>query len=124
MPALTDLRAEVVEVLQAADINAVANVPDRLSPPLAIVTPGVPYVGTINQFGKYQVNIQVLLVTGTGTNLAITEALDTAIETAVVALDEAEYDLQQVGEPTGFDINGATYLGALIAITTSVSLGG
>lgn len=125
MVTLTAARTEIKDALNAASIKAIDYVAETITPPVAIVVPGAPYLSRPEgqvPFGVHQVSIQVLLLAGTGTNKTTAEALDRMIERAVVALDD--WDLTEVSQPGQVALNGSNYLGTVISIETDIKLEG
>jgi len=126
MVTLTESRTEVVEALAAAGLKAAEYVAETVSPPLAVVVPGEPYVSTPAgsvPFGHYQINLSVLLIAGKGTNKATAEWIDTAVLTVIDALDDTDFDLTEVSQPGQVQLNGSTYLGVVLSIVLTARLG-
>lgn len=120
MNTLTAHRARLVEVLSAADINAVAYLQERPNPPVALVVPGSPYLTGGPQFGTFKVAYSVLLITRTAVNEVSTAELDQMIATSVVALSNAsDVDVAQADAPAQMNVNGAVYLTSIIDVTVT-----
>lgn len=121
---LTTLRTDITTALEAAGLKSAEYVAETVTPPLAVVVPGDRYVGQPEgqtPFGHYDVNLQVLLIAGKGTNKASAEWVDNAVVTAIGALDE--WDVTDVSQPGQVQLNGHTYLGVVLSIEQTVRLG-
>lgn len=120
---LETLRKEVADQLTAAGLPGYAHVPERITPPAAVVLPGAPYVDgeDVTQCGTYRVRLRVSVLAGRGTNAAAADAMDRHIVTAVQALD-VDHDVKAVAEPVEVELNGATYLGTVITIENVLPL--
>lgn len=120
---LYSLRTDVATALNAAGVKAIDYVAETITPPVVVVVPGDPYLtepqGT-TPFGHYEVSISLLLVAAKGTNKAAATALDSMIEQVVGALDG--WDLTAVSQPGQVNLNGSTYLGAVISINQTLKI--
>lgn len=122
MAVLTDARQEIATVLAGTDPVHVF-IPDRITPPAVLVTPGTPYLAQENQpIGTLTGRFDVWLVTGAGTNETVTEALDAAIEARADALHAAGFGVEEIGQPFLYTVQGAQFLTAIITVTTDVTL--
>lgn len=125
MAALTALRQQAVTALKAAGLNAVEYTSERLVAPVAVVAPDHPYVDHEDvTFGHIGVNLNVLLIAAKGTNKAAADAVDQLIEDALVALDDADFDVREVSEPGEINLNGQSHLGAVINVKQETKIGG
>lgn len=118
MSGLTDLRTDVVAALQAAGLRAQHYHSEVITPPVCVVLPGGSYITSAATFGAKEVALRVLVVSGKGTNEATANALDQAIEDAVIAL--SDWDIESVAEPGLIGLNGSQYLATVIDITTQI----
>ncbi len=109
MNALKDLRGRISAALTAAGVTVYDHVPERPTPPAAVITPGVPYIAAGDAFSTWRINLVVTLIARTATNTVATDALDSAITTAVLALDQVA-DVDTVGPYYAYSANGASYL--------------
>lgn len=123
MTTLTALRQEAADALTAVGITASAYIPGRFVPPIAVVAPGSPYIETGGTYCQHTVNLSILLVSQTATNETSSEALDEQIAQALVALEDAGFDLTEVSQPGAFNANNADYLSAFLNITKNIEIG-
>lgn len=122
MSVLEQARAEVVDALKGADLNAAEYVGELVQPPIALVMPDEPYVTTTGvRFGNVRVNLSVLLIGGRGTNRAAANALDLMIEAAYTALAD-DWDVTEVSQPGEVTLSGNSWLSAVVSITTETRL--
>lgn len=118
---LEGIRAEVVAALSAADIKAVDYIGETMTPPVAAVVPGDPYLDSEGAtFGHTNVNLLILLIGGKGTNKAAASQIDSLIATALDALDD--WDITEVAQPGLVNLNGSNYLGSVITISSETKL--
>ncbi len=119
---LTRNRRLIADALTGAGLAAHPYTPDRIVPPVALVTPADPYLTTDREgvpFGQHAASWWVLLIGDKGTNTASAEAMDDQIAAAVAALETATYDVDTAAGVTTLNIAGAEYLGCLLTVTTT-----
>lgn len=116
MNTFTQARAEIAAALNGIDLDVHEYMPERMSPPCALLTTGSPWVEDGEQFGSFTVRYQVTIVAGTATNEVVTDRLDEHMAAAIVALDEADFGIARVDEPYGLQANNATYVAANISL--------
>lgn len=120
---LTALRDAITAAITAAGIPAVAYLPDRLNPPLALVQPGSPYIepSTTSRPGaqRWKVHHEVVLLVAPGDKRHQTVSLDSLIEDSLVAL--VPFGIDQVAQPYSLQLgtNGPSYFAARITLTTT-----
>lgn len=116
---LDAVRAGAKTVLEAAGLNALDYVAERINPPVVLVVPGDPYMTREGApFGHVLVNLNVLVIGPKGTAHAEAEALDDLIVRTFSALED-EYDLTEVTPPGQVTLGGHTYLGAAITVQST-----
>ncbi len=117
---LTTARAALTTLLTDAGMQAVSFLPERPTPPLAIVTPGQPYLQRADQFEQFKVGLSVLLLTRTAANEVASDELDEMIATLTVAVFETDgYRLARVDAPNQFQVNNAQYLGCVADVSVT-----
>lgn len=122
MSVLAAERAAVAAALESAGINAVDHVPGRLTPPVAIVSTGSPYLVPGDTFGSHALNLRVTLIAQNGANDVQTDELDELIERAATALLETNWTVGEISQPGQIDVNGAAFLSTQLAIATPINL--
>lgn len=114
---LTNLRQELADTLTGAGLEAVAFLPERPNPPVAVVSPSQPYLKPGDTFGQHTATLTVLLLTRTATNEIATEALDDMIVTVAVALTDTQFSMSEADQPASFQVGTAKYLGCTIDVS-------
>ena len=121
MSSLTNARIDAKETLERANINVSEFIPERITPPLAIISAGDPYV-TQETFTDFTVRLKVTLVAATGTNEVTTSHLDELIETALFNL--GDWGIGDVAEPVMVQANNAQYLSTTMVISKTFEIEG
>lgn len=121
MSALTQARIDAKEALEQASIQVSEFIPERITPPLAIISAGDPYV-TQETFTDFTVRLRVTLVATQGTNEVVTSHLDELIEITLFNL--GDWGIGDVAEPTMVQANNAQYLSTTLEITKSFEIEG
>lgn len=121
MSALTDAKVALATVLEPV-VTTYPYLPPRITPPVAVITPGSPYLAPGDTFGTFLVRLQIDLVTPTSANETATEGLDTLIDDVVVELVNNGYSVDTVSTPYAMETGGATYLAASVTINKQINL--
>ena len=123
MTVLQDLRDEIAEAVNSeTGIVCHTHVPNRLSAPAFVIEGGRPYVTPGPTFGGHTVSFVVVFVAATSaSNFVTTEAVDNALEDALVALVNAGYTVEEIGQLEPVNNNGVAYVGARIFINTNTT---
>lgn len=126
MGTLTTLREGLVATLREAGITALGYEPERITPPVAIVSHGEPYLtepteGRTYAPGTYVLRLQVRLVLPVATAEVLTPELDEQIE-AVHAATADTWDLTEVTSPFTLIANGVNYAATDLTLTDLITL--
>lgn len=118
---LEQLRKDTASRLTAAGVPAWAFVPERITPPAAVVLPDHPYVSGdeadgLTMCGNFRVRLRVNVLAGPGTNELTADNLDELVVQAVNELDRGGFATLTVSEPAEVELNGAAYLGTVISL--------
>lgn len=117
---LSTLRTEVSDALTGAGFKTTTFIPERVTPPVAIISAADPYVvETGTTFNSFLVRLEVTLVAGTATNAVATENLDGLIEEAIICLGGWTVEVSQ---PFMLSANNANYLSARLTITNTTEI--
>lgn len=120
---ITASKAELKLDLQNAGLEVLDYVPERVVPPIVIISPGSPYLSTESVGNDYRLALNLTLVAGTATNEEVTEALDELIADTVSAVADIGYAvLKSVNPPFRLAVNTAEYLAAEINLDLSITL--
>jgi hypothetical protein len=121
MSAITDAKVALKGILETV-VPTSTYIPARITPPIAIISAGSPYLEDGNTFGTYLVRFAVDLVIPTQANDSATEALDVLIDDVVVTLVNNQYSVDNVSQPYAMETNGATYLAATVSTNKFINL--
>lgn len=112
---LAELRTGAAELITAAGVSAYGHVPERVTPPAAVVLPDEPYLSGegVTMCGTFRARYRAVVLGGRGTNATAADELDRLITVVVQALDDP-FEIKTVSEPAEVELNGAGYLGAVV----------
>jgi hypothetical protein len=120
---ITASKTEFALDLQNAGLDVLDFVPERIVPPIVIVTSGSPYLIAETVGNEYRLGLNVTLVASTATNEEATEALDDLIAQTVSAISTLGYViLKAVNTPFRLAANNAEYLACDLNIDLSITL--
>lgn len=117
---ITTAREQFQADLTTAGIRVLEYIPERITPPIVIISPRSPYLQT-NLFGEYDLNLELVLVAATATNKQAQEKLDDQIQAVLLALP-AYAQLGSVGQPYAMQTNNAEYLAANVSLTLQITI--
>ena len=120
---ITASKAEFALDLQTAGLDVLDYVPERIVPPIVIITSGSPYLVAETVGNEYRLGLNLTLVASTATNEEATEALDELIAQTVSALSTLGYViLKTVNPPYRLAANNAEYLASDLNLDLSITL--
>ena len=120
---ITASKAEFALDLQTAGLDVLDYVPERITPPIVIITAGSPYLSVESIGHEYRLGLTVTLVASTATNEEATEALDALIAQTVSAISNLGYVvLRAVNTPYRLGANNAEYLASDLNVDLSITL--
>jgi hypothetical protein len=120
---ITISKGELALDLQTAGLEVLDYVPERLIPPVIVMTAGSPYLTTETVGNTYRLGLTLTLVASTATNEEATESLDALIADTVSALGGLGYViLKQVNPSYRLAVNNAEYLSADLNLDLSITL--
>lgn len=120
---IAQARSNLVALLEDAGFRAFSEVPERVTPPLAVLVPSADWIESGETFNSFVLSFDVEIVAAAGSNVKISEDIDEQVETALVAITEAPgFYASSVGQPQAVEINGAVYLGATITVRQNFNL--
>jgi len=120
---ITASKAEFALDLQTAGLDVLDFVPERIVPPIVIITSGSPYLVAETVGNEYRLGLNLTLVASTATNEEATEALDELIANTVSALSTLGYViLKTVNPPYRLAANNAEYLASDLNLDLSITL--
>jgi hypothetical protein len=120
---ITASKAEFALDLQTAGLDVLDYVPERITPPIVIITSGSPYLVAETVGNEYRLGLNLTLVASTATNEEATEALDQLIADTVNAVSTLGYVvLKTVNPPFRLAANNAEYLASELNLDLSITL--
>lgn len=123
MSEITDTRKALAETMTTAvGFNVDHFLPGRASVPFGFVIPGGPWLTAGLTFGSLTIHLEVGLCFQGVNNQTGTEDMDSKVETAVVALINAGWSVDEVSEPYELSMNNAAYLTVQLKVNRAIQL--
>jgi hypothetical protein len=120
---ITLSKAEFALSLTNAGLEVLDYVPERIVPPIIIMTAGSPYLVAETVGREYRLGLNLTLVAQTATNEEATESLDALIADTVTAISTLGYViLNTVNTPYRLAANNAEYLASDLNLDLSITL--
>ena len=120
---ITASKAEFALDLQNAGLDVLDYVPERIVPPIVIISSGSPYLVAETVGREFRLGLNLTLVAATATNEEATEALDELIADTVTAVTLLGYViLNNVNTPYRLAANNAEYLACDLNLDLSITL--
>jgi hypothetical protein len=120
---ITISKAEFALDLTNAGLDVLDYVPERITPPIVIISSGSPYLVAETVGREFRLGLNLTLVASTATNEEATEALDELIADTVTALTSLDYViLKTVNPPYRLAANNAEYLASDLNLDLSITL--
>ena len=120
---ITLSKAEFALSLTNAGLDVLDYVPERITPPIVIITSGSPYLVAETVGREFRLGLNLTLVASTATNEEATEALDELIAETVTAVTSLGYViLKTVNPPYRLSANNAEYLASDLNLDLSITL--
>ena len=120
---ITANKAEFALDLQAAGLEVLDYVPERVVPPIVIISADSNYLTPETIGNQYRLGLRLTLVAATATNEQSTEELDQLISDVVSAVADLGYVvLKTVASPYRLAVNTAEYFAADITLDLSITL--
>jgi hypothetical protein len=114
------LQLNSVLLQNGQDIKVYEFVPERPSLPCFVISPSSPYISQGTAFCDFSTRFEVLILADKLTNERATDLLDQLIVEAIDALET--WFIEEVEQPSAFEVNGGTFLGTKIQLTADKSL--
>lgn len=115
-----EIKLQLNAVSTEQDIQVYEFVPERPSLPCYVISPSSPYVSQGTTFCDFTTRFEVLILADKLTNQEATNLLDNLIVEALDALET--WFIEEVEQPSAYEINGGTFLGTKIQITADKTL--
>jgi hypothetical protein len=109
-------------VLAGLQVETVAYIPERITPPVVIVRPGGTYLSpSVLGAREWQLNLEADLIAATAGNQMVEEELDALIVAFIEALPTYAR-LVSISAPTGLTTGNAEYLSATATLELAINL--
>lgn len=120
---IVEARGAVETLLNDAGFNVSAFVPERITPPVAVMEPSSDWVVSGDVFGAYRIGFDVTLITRTASNAKVTDEIDQMLDELIVAVSSAAgFYCGSAGKPFDMNVNGADYYAVSVTIYQNTSL--
>jgi len=118
---ITISKAELKLDLEQAGIRVLDYVPERITPPIVIMSSASPYLTPSTLGTQYDLNLELVVIATTATNKKATENLDQAIHNVLSAMPRYARVIR-VNEPYNLQTNNAEYLSANISVELEITI--
>jgi hypothetical protein len=118
---ITISKAELKLDLEEAGIRVLDYVPERITPPIVIMSSASPYLTPSTLGTQYDLNLELVVIASTATNKQATENLDQAIHNVLSAMPRYARVIR-VNEPYNLQTNNAEYLSANISLELEITI--
>lgn len=116
-------RTALASTLNGAGIRAFATVPERVSPPMAVIEPSSDWVVSGDTFGSYRVGFTVTLIVQHAANATVSDALDNLVDSTLDAIaGAAGFYTAAVTAPDILAVQNAEYLSTTLTVYQNTSL--
>lgn len=120
---ITTSKAELALDLQNAGLEVLDYVPERVVPPIVIISADSTYLSQDNITNSYTLGLKLTLVAASATNELATESLDELISDTVLAIAGLSYAvMRSVQNPYRLAVNTAEYLATDLTLDLSITL--
>lgn len=120
MNSLAQTRQLLALQLRTAGVTVHEYVPERITPPCAVLEPANPYIDEGTTFTEMRVHLNVVLFATHATNEVATATLDQVLCEVINEVDA--FDLESVEQPSSYEVGTGQYLGTRIAFSTTTEI--
>lgn len=121
MNEISTAKAQFAAVITAAGFRVSEYVPERITPPVVIISNGSPYLVPASIGSEYLMNLEITLVAATASNKQATEKLDEMVADVINALP-AYARLASVAQPHILTTNNAEYLATDLMLDLRITI--
>lgn len=120
---ITEARTALASILDDAGLRVSEFVPERISPPLAVLQPAGDWIVSGETFNSYRVGFDVTLIVQTGANITVSTNLDILVDDVLAAIANATgFYASNVSAPTLLSVQNAEYLSTTITVYQNTKL--
>lgn len=125
MSAIRDQVAELVQLLEAADLTVYGEVPEAATAPFVYVLEDEPWIEPGTTFGNFRLRVQLVCVAEAGTNTYQADQLADLVTTVITALviSKGPFTLAAAGvsQPGEMTQNGQSCLGCSVSTIAHIT---
>jgi hypothetical protein len=118
---ITASRQEFALALTAAGLDVVNFVPERIIPPVVVISSGATYITPETLGHEYVLNLELTCIAAQAVNEQSTEALDALLEAVIKALP-IYAAFEAVNKPFILSANQGEYLAATVNVSLSITI--
>lgn len=118
---ITASKVEYALALQALGLRVSSYIPERIVPPLVVITPGSPYLTPIALENDWLMGLDVMVIAAPAVNAKASELLDKAL--ATILNGNPDYvRIANVSQPYSLQTNNAEFLAANLTVDIRITL--
>jgi hypothetical protein len=118
---ITASRTEYALALTTAGIKVSAIIPERIVPPVVIISPGSPYLEPTTVADGWIMRLELMVVAMTAVNVKATESLEKALEALILANPDYAR-IQSIGQPYALQTNNTEFLAANVSVDIRITI--
>jgi hypothetical protein len=118
---ITASKVEYALALTALGLRVFSYIPERIVPPVIVVTSGSPYLTPVTVDGEWLMNLEVMVIAAPAVNSKATELLDKALETLLNGNPDYAR-IVNVSQPYSLQTNNAEFLAANLTVEMRITL--
>jgi hypothetical protein len=116
-------RLALVNVLTSAGIRSSEVVPERITPPLAVLEPAGDWITSGATFGEYRLGFDVTVIVQTAANAKVSKAMDDAVDAVLAAIATAQgFYVGSASAPTLLSVQNAEFLSTTLTVYQNTRL--
>jgi hypothetical protein len=120
---ISEARSALLAVFTAAGIRGVEVVPERITPPLAVLEPSSDWVQSGDIYGSFRVGFDVTMIVQTAANETVSKNLDMMVDDVLEAVSNAAgFYVASVGAPQLLTVQNAEFLTATLTVYQNTKL--
>jgi hypothetical protein len=118
---ITASKVEYALALSALGLRVSSFIPERIVPPIVVITPGSPYLSPVTLNGEWLMNLEVMVIAAPAVNSKASELLDKALEKILNGNPDYAH-IVTVSQPYALQTNNAEFLAANLTIDLRITL--
>lgn len=119
---LQQIREDLAFSLEEVGINTKSFLPERIMPPVAVISASDPYIEQGITACLFKVSLTVTIVASKAVNSNETDNLDSMIERAIMAT--GDWFIDSVSAPFVLEVNNANYLASKVSLSQDLEIEG